>query len=330
MIDFVILWVDGSDPKWIDDYNNHASTNSTQKASLFRSWDNLEYWFRGVDRFTPWVRKVHFVTYGHIPKWLNPNHPKLNIVKHSDYIDSAYLPTFSSHPIEINLHRIEGLAERFVLFNDDTFLIARTPPERFFVDGLPRDMLVSNALSSSLGVGHFVLNNLEILNRHFKKRDSIKRDFSKWFSLEYASDILRNIALLPWGRFTGFVDPHMPQPYLKSTFDKVWELEERELLKTTSSKFRSCSDISPYLFRYWQMADGRFQPISIRDTKYISISHESIDSGIISTSTTSQKYKMLCLNDSGDIDDVEEFERAKRYIQNALMRLLPDKSSYEI
>jgi len=330
MIDFVILWVDGSDPKWIDEYSRYSPDDTTKSESLFRSWENLEYWFRGVERFTPWVRMIHFVTCGHIPKWLNPDHPKLNIIKHSDYIDSSHLPTFSSHPIEINLHRIEGLSEKFVLFNDDTFLISRSSPERFFVDGLPRDLLISNALSSSSGVGHFVLNNLEILNRHFKKSDSIKRDFSKWFSLVYGRDILRNVTLLPWGRFTGFVDPHMPQPYLKSTFERVWQLEERELLNTSSSRFRGCSDISPYLFRYWQLVTGKFLPISMRDTKYITIDRESIDSGEISDAILYSRYSMICLNDSGEIDAGVEFERAKREIQDSLMRLLPDKSSYEL
>ncbi|SFV56732.1 Glycosyltransferase [hydrothermal vent metagenome] len=330
MIDFVILWVDGSDPKWIDEYNRYLPSDDIHKESLFRSWDNLEYWFRGVERFSPWVNKIHFVTWGHIPKWLNPNHPKLNIVKHSDYIDDSCLPTFNSHPIEINLHRIEGLAEKFVLFNDDTFLISSVLPERFFVDGLPCDLLISNALSSSSGVGHFVLNNLEILNRHFKKSDSIKRDFSKWFSPKYGRDILRNIALLPWSRFTGFVDPHMPQPYLKSTFDRVWQAEERELLRTSSSRFRGCDDISPYLFRYWHLVKGEFVPMSTRDTKYMTIDSNSVDSGLIDETILSGRYNMVCLNDGGGIDDTAEFERAKRGIQNSLMRLLPDKSSYEL
>jgi hypothetical protein len=329
MIDFVILWVDGDDPKWIEEYERHSnSTIDPKDMSLFRSWDNLEYWFRGVDIFTPWVRQIHFVTYGHTPKWLNLDHPKLNIVKHSDYIPNRYLPTFSSHPIELNIYRIEGLAEKFVLFNDDTFLIANTPPERFFVDGLPCDQLICNALSSSSGVGHFVLNNLEILNRHFNKFDSIKRDFLKWFSIKYGRDILRNIALLPWGRFTGFVDPHMPQPYLKSTFSEVWSLEEKELNSSSLSKIRGCSDISPYLFRYWQLSKGEFVPTSMQDTIYISIDDETIKSSVVDDVLLSQRYKMICLNDA--IESSVDFTKAKEMIQHSLMKIVPGKSSFEL
>jgi hypothetical protein len=35
---------------------------------------------------------------------------------------SPFLPTFSSPAIEANLHRIAGLSEHFLYFNDDVFL----------------------------------------------------------------------------------------------------------------------------------------------------------------------------------------------------------------
>ena len=30
--------------------------------------DNLKYWFRGVEKFAPWVNKIYFITYGHAAK----------------------------------------------------------------------------------------------------------------------------------------------------------------------------------------------------------------------------------------------------------------------
>ncbi|MFQ7768319.1 MAG: hypothetical protein ACLRIL_08645 [Fusicatenibacter saccharivorans] len=96
--------------------------NST---SRYRDWDILKYWFRGVEKFAPWVNQIHFVTYGHVPDWLNEKHSKLHIVKHEDFIPQEFRPTFSSHPIEWNFHRIEWLTENFVYFNDDMFLIKK-------------------------------------------------------------------------------------------------------------------------------------------------------------------------------------------------------------
>src|SRR5699024_12780724 len=91
----------------------------------FRDWDNLQYWFRAVEEYAPWVNKIHFVTWGHIPNWLNTEHPKLNVVKHEDFLEKQYLPVFNSRAIEINLHKIPGLAEKFVYFNDEMFITDR-------------------------------------------------------------------------------------------------------------------------------------------------------------------------------------------------------------
>jgi len=114
-IDFVMIWVDGNDPEWQKEkakYDGSVVTTANSEVR-YRDWDNLQYWFRAVEKYAPWVNKIHFVTWGHIPKWLDTTNPKLNIVKHSDFIPEEYLPTFSSHTIELNLHRIEGLAEIF-------------------------------------------------------------------------------------------------------------------------------------------------------------------------------------------------------------------------
>src|SRR5699024_8846127 len=139
-IDFVLTWVDGNDPDWQKVKNQYTVKDLGDNRDIrFRDWDNLQFWFRGVENFTPWVNKVHFVTWGHIPKWLNINHPKLNIVYHHDYIPEKYLPTFSSHVIELNLHRIKGLSDRFVYFNDDTFITKTMKESDFFISGLPCD-----------------------------------------------------------------------------------------------------------------------------------------------------------------------------------------------
>lgn len=61
-----------------------------------------------------WVNKIYFVTWGHVPKWLNTAHEKIQIVKHEDFMAPAYLPTFNINSIELNLHRIKGLSEHFV------------------------------------------------------------------------------------------------------------------------------------------------------------------------------------------------------------------------
>ncbi len=329
-IDFVILWVDGNDPKWLLEYNKFSLDKDKKKKVLYRDWDNLQYIFRAFEKFTPWVRKIHFVTWGHVPQWLNIDYQKLNIVNHQDYIDEECLPVFNANPLEINLHCIPGLSEQFVFFNDDFFLTSPVSQNRFFHNGLPCDMLVSNTLSSSSGVGHFVLNNLEIINRHFTKKKAIFSSPRKWFNYKYGTNVIRNLALLPWPRFTGFVDPHQPQPFLKSTFEEIWQKEGEVLKQTSASKFRNCNDVNQYLFRYWQLAQGKFTPISMKDAGYEEITVENITSGKIDALINSKKFAMICLNDSVEMDDIEAFEYAKESILKSFEKILPEKSSFEV
>ena len=234
MVDFVLLWVNGNDPIWLEDYARYASQQEGDKRIIrFRDWDNLKYLFRGIEKYAPWVRKVHFVTCGHIPDWLNLDAPKLHFVRHRDFIPNHCLPTFNCNPIELNLHRIEDLSEQFVYFNDDTFLIDFVPENRFFRNGLPCDMAALNVLQPSFsGIDHIQCNDIMLINKYFAKRDIIKYHFGKWFNLKYVSQWYRTAVLLPWHLHTGFVDPHMPNAYLKSTFEKIWELEYEILQKT--------------------------------------------------------------------------------------------------
>ena len=85
-IDFVITWVDGSDRAWREEkarYDNSGAVDDNEER--YRDWEILNYWSLGL-KICALVRKIHFVTWGHLPKWLNTEHPKLNIVRHEDYI----------------------------------------------------------------------------------------------------------------------------------------------------------------------------------------------------------------------------------------------------
>ena len=121
-IDFGITWVDMDDPKWKAEFSKYSGKKDNEKNGVsdarFRDYGFLKYWFRGVEKFAPWVRKIHFVTSGQKPEWLDENNPKINLVNHKDYIPAEFLPTYNSVVIERYLHKIPDLAEHFVYFND--------------------------------------------------------------------------------------------------------------------------------------------------------------------------------------------------------------------
>lgn len=333
-IDFVIPWVDGSDPAWRAQkaqYSGNASGgadsaemgSSDDRDIRYRDWELLRYWFRGVEKFAPWVDTVHFVTWGHLPEWLNTEHPRLHIVRHEDYIPGKYLPTFSSHPIELNLHRIPGLSDRFVYFNDDIFILKPLEESDFFQGGLPCDLCAANAITPRLGeFSPILLQDTSYINKHFNKKQDIRRNRSKWFSLKYGKLLVRTICLLPWTYHTGFYNPHLAMPYLKSTFEKVWEEEPEILDRSCSHRFRDDSDVNQYIFRYWRLCEGEFVPHA-QLGRYVNMGD---DNSRIYSMIKSRSCKLLCINDK---ENKSDFETEKRRLQEAFESVFPEKSGFE-
>ena len=52
-----------------------------------------------------------------VPSWVDRS--VVNVVLHKDIIPERFLPTFNSTTIEMFMHRIPGLGEEFLYFNDD-------------------------------------------------------------------------------------------------------------------------------------------------------------------------------------------------------------------
>ena len=328
MVDIIIPWVDDSDPVWRKDFELYSKKYFGDNREVrYRDWGTLKYLFRGIDKFMPWVRKVHFVTYGHIPCWLNLDAPRLNFVKHSDFIPCEYLPTFSINPIEMNLFRIEGLAEKFIYFNDDTFVLSDLTEERFFRNGLPCDYLSCNVISpNNQGIEHIICNDLGLINDIFDKKLVLMKNWHKFFSPRLFRGWYRTLALMPWRLFTGFVDPHLPNAYLKNTFTILWDKFPKQLYATSLNKFRSLSDVNQYLARYYQLCSGNFYPYNVwKDSKFISLDDESIP--FIAEFIKKQKKKIICINDNQNIRD---FDFARKMIIDSFQYILPEKSSFEI
>lgn len=324
-IDFVIPWVDGADEKWLAEkakYIPGADTDS--RVNRYRDWDMLRFWFRGVEKFAPWVNRIHFITWGHLPEWLNTENEKLSIVNHKDYIPEKYLPVFSANPIELNMHRIESLSEQFVYFNDDMFLTDFVSEEDFFVNDLPCDTMIEVPLRFHAGgIDHIIGNDMAVINRNFSKKEAVKRNKKQWFSLTAPTAALKNLYMLPVESFSAFDNPHIPIPYLKSTLSEVWEKEGAVLDATSSHRFRSNEDVNQWLFRYWQFAKGSFVQKKPGAGRFFSIGP---DDGAIADAVKNHSYKMVCLSD--DNPDMD-FEGEKKKMKEIFEPFLSEKSSFE-
>ena len=329
-IDFVVAWVDGNDPEWNKKKSQYQTKIADSKAqdssnSRYRDWGIFKYWFRSVMINAPWVNKVYLVTDRQIPQFINRECEKLQIIFHEDYIPKEYLPTFSSHTIELNFHRIPDLSEHFVYFNDDMYLNQPVKEDDFFRSGMPCYDLIERPLvpraNMSL-INYICINDMGVINEHFSRKDLVKH-FFKFVNYRYGKHSLKNLFLLPQHNIQHFADNHMPCPFLKSTLEEVWEKEESVLSRTCLNRFRTFRDVNQYVFKYWDQARGNFHPY------YFEGGYYSIDSSNIMScieDILNSRHLMMCINDKGQENDF--FENAKR-LQSAFEQRYPEECCFE-
>jgi hypothetical protein len=321
-IDFVIPWVDGSDPEWLKLFNQYAPVKKSVALENYTAENRysdtglLRYWFRSIEKNAPWVHKVFFITNGQKPDWLNVNCEKLVWVKHEDYIPKEWLPTFSANPIELNLHRIKDLSEHFVYFNDDFYIIKKIKESYYFnKQGLPCDFAIQSIIPGT-DFAHIKISNIVEINTRFSKTKVISKHKRKWFSLVYGKNLWRLLYFSPMKRFTGFLERHTSQAFLKSTFEDVWKNCENILLETCANKFRSVTDVNQYLLRYWQLVTGRFHPSTYKGRKKL---FHNITVHDIEKCFQNPKIKEICINEEVTQGSVELFEK-----------YFPEKSMFEL
>lgn len=323
-IDLVILWVDGNDEAWLKEKNKYLGVPGDNSKNRFRDWENLHYIFRGIEKYMPWINKIFFVTWGHLPKWLNTNNTKLRVVSHAEFIPAEYLPTFNSNVIELNLHRIKDLSENFILFNDDLFVLKSLKPTDFFVNGLPKDQYIEYLKKNSSQRHNIIRKNThEIIDKYFSKKKFIKENIGKVINSSYGINNLKTLMRINDATFGDIYNDHLSQAFLKSTFDKVWKLEREKLNIACMNKFRSNEDIGQGICKYWQLLEGNFIPSKTLGKYFFA----KEDNSELIKAIKSEKYKIICINDvSTDID----FEKSKQEINAALEQIFPDKCQYEL
>ncbi len=330
-IDIVILWVDGNDQAWLKEKAKYQTEKTTDANAVnrFRDWGLMKYWFRSIEAFAPWVRIIHFVTWGHVPEFLDLKHSKLHIVRHEDYLPQECLPLFNACAIEMSIHKIQGLAEHFIFFNDDMFLLRPLTPEHFFHRGLPRvnGSETVTAPIIPLRTWHAIFyNDLGIINKHFSKKTAVVKNRSKYINRAY--DLKSNIKtfameLLYKNQFVGFKYSHAAASFCKQSFEELWAAEPMLLQETTKHRFREDRDVNQWAVLWWQIASGNFYPGRI-DNALFTV-HPWMVPEICST-IREQSHDMICINDP---DDPTDFEKASRQIQESFELILPNKCSFE-
>ena len=333
-IDFVLPWVDGADPRWRAEKQRYEADEPFAEGDAnddcrYRDFGLLRYWFRAVERFTPWVNRIFFVTCGQKPEWLDESHPKLRPVDHREFIPQEYLPTFNSNTIELNLFRIGELSERFVLFNDDTFLLRPLPPEFFFRNGdpvLPCDLALPRWLGYNL-TARVAVNNSGVLRYSMNIERQVWKHWKKFFNVRALgfSRAMKNLTAIAVNRSVIFgAFGHLAQPHLKSAFAEIWDRQPEILDRVSHYRFRRDDGINHWLACGWNMLEGHFYPAREK-RRGVSVNLTGAELDRTCRTITGRSLPEICINDTNCDDISRLFEK----VAEAFETLLPEKSSFE-
>lgn len=289
-IDLVVTYVDDQDPVWqkaIQAYNVELN------PKRYRNWDTFKFWFRGVEKFMSWVRTVHLVVSNieQVPSWLDQS--KVHVVLHKDIIPEQLLPTFNSTTIEMYLHKIPGLAEHFIYSNDDMFAINKLNVEDFFKDGMPVYQIVHrNAARSTFEMQ--CKNSFDLA--------------AKLCNYTNTEECLFYFII------------HTMTPMLRSANEEIHHEVGSQILRRCT-KFREPWNFTQYLFPLYNIMSGKkvFEQLSFRYFSMSNIQH-AIDTML------GDNIKMVCLNDSKKLDDVE---KTQKNIKEAFLAKFSEKSKFE-
>lgn len=256
-VDAVFTWVDDSDPVWLENkrllrcslFPDGNAPDDADNASRFRDNNELRYALRSLALYAPWIRKVHLVTADQKPAWLNTQ--TVNLVSHGDVFPADVpLPVFSTRPIEFCVHRVPGLAERFIYCNDD-FMLGRpvSPGDFFLPDGRPL---------------------IWVYKRGAKYMRSLAGKIGSPAS--HASAVARAHAMITgrYGDVFPYVLRHYPKPMVRSSAAALWDAFPREVRATLNAPFRSPSDVSvTMLYPLYLLAEGLGQAHIINGIRQI-------------------------------------------------------------
>lgn len=296
-IDVVYTWVDSNDLQWLAAKEKrarelgdgvHANANN---ASRYLNRDELRYSLRSLHYYAPWVRSIYIVSDNQVPSWFaGDSSGKVKFIFHRDlFPDPTVLPTFNSHAIESVLHRIPGLAEHFLYFNDDILLAGAIEPEVFYeANGIARTFF-SKAM----------IPMCEIAHTHIA---------SEWGAIN-ANERL-------WSEAGGIIPhkiKHTPYPMRRSLLERLEERFADEFEKLRGRPFRTHADLAPTssLHAYFGMAEGLVVRGSI-NYKYVDLASRKLESTLqqIAHSTRPLVY---CLNDT-EVHD-PDFDRRRQEVK---------------
>jgi hypothetical protein len=237
-IDAVYTWVNCNDLQWRNDFEKYQSVSNLPSSindARFRDYDELFYSLLSLEKFAPWINKIFIIKKRYqFPKVDGLSQSTRNKIIWVDEVDlcptqisaAQFYPTFNSLAIEANLHRIPGLNEQFIYFNNDMFLGQFLQEHYFFHNTQARfavcTKIIPQMIPKRIITGH---------DRHYFNAYQL-------FAREYISPKSLGYSLFQF-------PIHQCTPVFKSTYQKMWNnfAIREQLLATSLSRFRTDENV---------------------------------------------------------------------------------------
>jgi len=312
-VDAVYMWVDDSDPSWrakraavrtrlgLDTSTEEAA--GPMASHYFRDRGELRASMRSLEMYAPWIRHIYLVTDDQCPPWLDAQHGRVTVVDHTEIFTSPdVLPTYNSHAIGSQVHRIPGLSDHYLLMNDDVMFNSPVTPYDFFTSTGQLKVFFSRSRRPDISREH----QSPLEEARTNSAELIERDFGRRASELFA---------------------HVPIPQRRDIATEVAERYAREISATVNSPFRSASDVeaNSWLHLYTALFTGRGTRAAIR-FGYYATGDPQVRARLDESAQT-PKIKVICLNDvppTGAEDDADT-----QWLTAWLDRRFPIRTSFE-
>lgn len=294
-MDAVILFVDMDDPQWQNEYEKYITLPIDKKK--FRDWGFLKYVMRGIHTYMKFIDRIHLVVMmdSQVPEWVNRD--KVNIVYHDDIIPKEHLPLFNSSSIEMFLHKIPGLSDEFIYFNDDFFPTQSLEYNDFF-DG--NGKIYNHFQNISIKSGYY-LENL--------KNNTTMASLSLGVTEE------RNKINFP---------QHIMAPFIRAEMDSCYN-RTKNFIDYSISKVRLPHNLTQYFFTNDLYYKGLMVDKPIPNKVLYTNKHTPLD---IKNAFFDESIKAVCINDWGE-NLTYTFDEYKKHVQDILENKYNTSSIYE-
>ncbi|HWH27089.1 MAG TPA: stealth family protein [Pseudolysinimonas sp.] len=293
-IDMVFSWVDGTDVEFQRErarrMGSYVVGEGDDSEARFRQIDELKFALRSVYVYAPWIRNIFIVTDSPRPVWL-AEHPRVRVVRSSEFFaDPSHLPTYNSHAVEAQLHRIPGLSEYFLYSNDDMFIGRPIYPDLFYSPG---------------GITKFV----EATTRIGLGDSSAERS-----GYENAARVNRALLREKFGRVITRHLEHCATPMRTSVMRELEAEFPEAIARTAASPFRSATDVSVTnsLYHYYSLFTGRAVTQTSARMLYVETTLATA-AGQMRHLLSDRRYDFFCLND-GSFPEISVEERIENIL----------------